>query len=158
MPRSSIRQSSWRRRVRRSAVVAVALLLAHFDAVPDAAARTISATGSLQPLSTVTLGSYLSAPVQEVSCEINSNVKQGQVCAKLDPRPFQNAVEQARADLAQAKAQLELDVANLTYAQASFERSSTLTQKGWTSKDAFENMQANYGQARARVELDKANI
>lgn len=121
-------------------------------------ARVISSSGTLGPTATVTVGSQVSGVVQEVLCDFNAAVKKGQVCARIDPRPFQRAVEQARANLANAKAQLDRNEAALTYSKASFERNSTLVQRGVVSKDVFENVQAGFGQAKAQVEIDKANI
>jgi HlyD family secretion protein len=143
-----------------TAVVTVAALVltAQFSVASAAAARTVSVNGTLRLGSSVTLGSQLSGLVKTVSCEVNSSVKKGQVCAKIDPRPFQNTLDQARADFAQAKAQLEQDQASLVYARAAFERNSTLVQRGVVSKDAFENAQSNYHQAQAKVDVDKATI
>jgi HlyD family secretion protein len=133
-------------------------MLAALGAASTAGARTISVNGTLRPVMTVTLGSQLSGMVQSVSCEVNAAVKKGQTCAKIDPRPFRNALDQARADFAQATAQLQQDEANLAYVQAAFERSQTLNQRGVVSKDAFQNAQSNYQQAQAKVALDKATI
>lgn len=120
--------------------------------------KTISTTGTLSPVSTVTVGSQISGVVQEVACDFNTAVKKGQPCAKIDPRPFQRALDQARANLANAKATLEQHEASLAYVKASYERNSTLVQRGVVSKDAFESVQSNFGQARAQIEVDKAVI
>lgn len=135
-----------------------ASLLAHAGLPSPTLAKTISSTGTLNPVETVTVGSFVSGIVQEVPCDFNSVVKKGQLCARIDPRPFQKAVEQARANLANANAQLVQHEAGLAYAKASFERSSTLVQRGVVSKDAFENVQSVHGQARAQVDIDKASI
>ena len=142
-------------RDRSFALTATALFL--LGSAP-ADARTISANGTLNPISTVTIGSYVSGIVQDVTCDFNANVKQGQVCARIDPRPFQKAVELARATLANAKAQLQQHEASLAYIKGSFERNSTLAQRGVVSKDALENVTSNFGQARAQVDVDRASI
>jgi HlyD family secretion protein len=68
--------------------------------------RSVSATGTVNPVLTVTVGSYVSGVIKEVVCDYNTEVKQGQVCARIDPRPFQTLLDQAKANLDVAKAQL----------------------------------------------------
>ncbi len=75
--------------------------------------RTVTATGTVNPVLTIIVGSYVSGVIQEIHCDYNTEVKKGQVCAKIDPRPYQSVVDQNKANLAQAKAQLEKDKANL---------------------------------------------
>ena len=141
----------------RSMAIAIAITVL-LPVVAAAQVRTISSTGTLNPVSTVTVGSFVSGVVRDVSCDFNATVKKGQVCARIDPRPYQTAVDQARAALANARAQLEQHNAGLAYVKASFERSSTLVQRGVVSKDAFENVQSNFGQARAQIEVDRTAI
>ena len=138
--------------------VAAALLLVQIASAPAVLARTISSTGTLNPVATVTVGSFVSGIVDAVSCDFNAIVKKGQVCARIDPRPFQKSVDLARASLANVKAQLEQHQASLTYVKASFERQSTLVQRGVVSKDAFESVQSSYGQVRAQIDVDRAGI
>ena len=75
--------------------------------------RTVVTTGSVNPVVTVQVGSYVSGPVKSLLCDFNTKVKAGQLCAKIDPRPYQVIVDQDRATLAIAKAQLEKDTASL---------------------------------------------
>ncbi len=72
-------------------------------------ARTVTATGTVNPVLTIIVGSYVSGVIQQLSCDYNTQVKTGQVCAKIDPRPYQAVVDQEKANLAVAKAQLEKD-------------------------------------------------
>src|SRR5262245_44944261 len=67
--------------------------------------RVVSATGTLQPLVSANVGSVVSGPVREVLVDFNTQVRAGQVLARLDPTPFQQRVVQAQASLAQAQAQ-----------------------------------------------------
>ena len=60
--------------------------------------------------------------IQALYCDANMKVKAGQLCAKIDPRPYQIVVDQAKAGLAAAEARLENDKVNLAQAQAAFER------------------------------------
>ena len=68
---------------------------------------TVTATGTVNPVLTIIVGTYVSGVIQELSCDYNTQVKRGQICAKIDPRPYQSVVDQSRANLAIARAQLE---------------------------------------------------
>jgi HlyD family secretion protein len=96
--------------------------------------------------------------IQSISCDFNTRVKKGQLCAKIDPRPYQTLVNQATANLATARAQLVKDQANLTYAQASYQRNSKLLAIGGVSQDTADLAKNAYDQARAQVVLDEASI
>ena len=65
--------------------------------------RSVTATGTVNPELTIIVGSYISGVIQELSCDYNTQVKRGQICAKIDPRPYQSIVDQAKANLAVAK-------------------------------------------------------
>ncbi len=121
-------------------------------------ARTVSATGSVNPVLTITVGSYVSGVIQEIDCDFNTVVKKGQLCAKIDPRPYQTIVEQDRASVATASAQLQKDQANLTYAQASATRYANLIANKATSQDSYDVAVNALNQARAQVALDRAAI
>lgn len=120
--------------------------------------RTVTATGTVNPVLTIIVGSYVSGVIQEIHCDYNTEVKQGQVCAKIDPRPYQSVVDQNKANLAQAKAQLEKDKANLTYAQLNYDRNVRLAQNSAVSKDALDIAKNALDQATAQVGVDEATI
>src|SRR6266699_98112 len=73
----------------------------------------VTATGSVNPVKTVQVGTYVSGPIQVISVDFNSPVQRGQLLAKIDPRPFQVKVDGAAADLANARARLDKDRADL---------------------------------------------
>jgi HlyD family secretion protein len=85
-------------------------------------------------------------------------VKRGQICAKIDERPYKTVVDQAKANLAVAKAQLEKDKAYLTYTKLAFERAALLVQSNAVSKDAHDNAKSTYEQALAQIAFDEATI
>jgi HlyD family secretion protein len=91
-------------------------------------------------------------------CDYNTQVKKGQVCAKLDPRPYQTVVDQNKADLAVAKAQLEKDKANAAYTKLAFERYANLIQTHATSQDIYDNAKNSHDQAVAQIAYDEATI
>jgi HlyD family secretion protein len=121
-------------------------------------ARTIAATGAVNPVTTVQVGTYVSGPIQALSCDFNTRVKAGQRCAQIDPRPYQIALDQARANLTAAQAQLAKDRASLAYAQSVHENDRGLVEQGVVSREAADNDRSAYEQARATVALDEATI
>src|SRR5262245_34778347 len=96
--------------------------------------RAISATGAVNPVVTVQVGSYVSGPIQEITCDFNTKVVAGQQCALIDPRPYQVALEQARANLAAAQAQLAKDRASLAYAKRVHESNRGMVEEGAVSR------------------------
>jgi HlyD family secretion protein len=79
-----------------------------YTAVPVQAgslAQTVTASGTLNPQNTISIGSQVSGIISEIDSDFNSHVKKGQVLAKLDPTTFQASLDQARASLAQSEAQ-----------------------------------------------------
>lgn len=120
--------------------------------------RTVTATGTVNPVLTIIVGSYVSGVIQEIHCDFNTQVKQGQVCARIDPRPYQSVVDQNAANLAVAKAQLEKDKANLAYAEINFERNTRLAQTNAIAKDTLDLSKNALDQARAQAGVDAATI
>ena len=123
-----------------------------------AVTRTVTATGTVNPVLTIIVGTYVSGVIEELQCDYNTEVKKGQICAKIDPRPYQTVVDQNKANLAEAKAQLEKDKANLAYAQLNYDRNARLVQTSAVSKDAFDNAKSALDQARAQIGVDEATI
>ena len=120
--------------------------------------RTVVTTGSVNPVVTVQVGSYVSGPIQSLYCDYNTKVKAGQLCAKIDPRNYQVALDQAKANLATAKAQLVKDQASLVYAKVNYERDRGLVARGIVSQDTVDADKSAYDQAIAQVKLDEATI
>jgi HlyD family secretion protein len=121
-------------------------------------ARSVSATGAVNPELTIIVGTYVSGVIQELTCDYNTQVKRGQSCAKIDPRPYQSIVDQGKANLAVAKAQLEKDKASLTYAKVNLGRLASLVQTNAVSKDAYDSAKSAYDQAVAQITFDEATI
>lgn len=121
-------------------------------------ARTITTTGSVNPVATVQVGSYVSGPIQSIDCDFNTRVEAGQLCARIDARPYQAVVDQARADLVRAEAQLRKDEASLVYAKLNYERDLGLLETGVVSQNDLDLDRSAYDQAASQVELDRATI
>lgn len=120
--------------------------------------RSVTATGTVNPVITVQVGSYVSGPIQAIYADFNSPVKQGQLIAKIDPRQFQVKVDGAMAAVANAKAQAGKDSADLAYKKITYERDAALLKEGVVSKDAVDSARSAYNQSQAQVALDRANI
>src|SRR5262245_29651660 len=118
--------------------------------------HAIVTTGSVNPVVTVQVGTYVSGPIQSISCDFNTQVEAGQLCAKIDPRPYQEALDQAKANLATAVAQLHKDEASLAYAKTNYERDRGLRKDGVVSQDTLDADKSTYDQAEAQVRLDAA--
>ncbi len=120
--------------------------------------RAIVATGAVNPVVTVEVGSYVSGVIQNLYCDYNSEVKAGQLCAKIDPRPFQVVVDQASANLQSAQAQLNKDQAGLAYASINYERDRKLQKQGIVSEDTVDSDKNAFDQGTAQVALDQSAI
>lgn len=120
--------------------------------------KSIITTGTVNPVVTVQVGSYVSGIIKELYCDYNTVVKAGQICAKIDPRPYQLIVDQNKANLASARAQLEKDRASLAYAKTNYERDLSLLKEGVVSQDTVDTDKSVYDQGKAQVALDQAAI
>jgi HlyD family secretion protein len=133
----------------------------HYVALPvakGAVVRTVTATGTVNPELTIIVGTAVSGIIQELNCDYNTQVKKGQVCARIDPRPYQSVVDENRANLSVANAQLEKDKASLTYTQISLGRAATLVQTHAVSEDAYDSARSTHEQALAQIKFDEATI
>lgn len=120
--------------------------------------QAVTATGSVNPMLTVTVGTYVSGVIQQINCDFNTRVTKGQLCATIDPRPYQAVVDQDRANLVASQAQLKKDRANLAYSLVNKRRYASLISSGATSRDSYDNAVNMLDQARAQVALDEAAI
>jgi HlyD family secretion protein len=120
--------------------------------------RAVTATGTVNPELTIIVGAAVSGVIQDLYCDYNTQVKKGQVCARIDPRPYQTVVDQNNAELAIAKAQLEKDKANEAYTKLALNRYANLIQTHAVSQDVFDNAQNAHDQALAQIAFDEATI
>ena len=120
--------------------------------------RDVIATGTINPELTIVVGSYVSGVIQDLQCDYNTIVKTGQICATIDPRPYQAIVNQDEANLAVAVAQLHKDQANLTYTQLNYSRDQRLVDTKAVSQDVVDIAKNLTDQAQAQIALDQATI
>jgi HlyD family secretion protein len=113
--------------------------------------RAVSATGTLQPVISANVGSTVSGPVKTVEVDFNSQVRVGQVLARIDPAPFEQRVVQMRASLAQAQAQYAT-------ASADYQRYEALNRAGFASPQLMEQQRAARDTAAAAVQGARANL
>lgn len=127
--------------------------------------RTVSASGSLEALNTVQVGSQLSGQVTQVLADYNDRVRKGQVLAILDPQTQRSAVEQAQASVAASaagvgnqQAALQQAQAEVALAQAEYDRQKFLFDKGIVAQAALDTANAKLKTARAGVAQSNAQI
>ncbi len=113
--------------------------------------RVVSATGTLQPLVSANVGSTVSGPVTQVLVDFNSEVRAGQVLARLDPTSFQQRIVQAQAQLAQAQAQAAV-------ANSDYQRYVLLQRRGFASEQLMAQQRAARDTARAAVAQAQAQL
>jgi len=121
-------------------------------------ATVVVSSGTINPITTVQVGTYVSGVIRTILCDFNTQVKAGQLCAKIDPRSYQTAVEQETALLETARAQLVKDRANLDYTQGVDQRDAALLQRGFLSHDAADSARNAYRQAQAQLVFDEAAV
>ena len=120
--------------------------------------RAVSATGAVNPVTAAPVGTHVSGMIQALFCNVDTKVKVGQLCAKIDPRPYQAAVDQQNAKLELAKAQLEKDKSILSKAKAAFERNQILATQKAVSRAVFNKSRNAYDQALAQTTHDETSI
>src|SRR5271168_5078026 len=120
--------------------------------------QAVTATGTVNPVVTVQVGTYVSGPIVQMLCDFNTKVKKGQLCAKIDPSTYQMTLDSAEANLANANAQLQKDQATLAYAKVTYERDQKLNREDVVSQDTLDSQKATYNAAIAQVGVDRASI
>ncbi len=113
--------------------------------------QTVTATGTLNPVVNVTVGSQVSGRICKLNVDFNSIVKSNEVIAEIDPTTYQAAVEQAKADLAEAKANAELQ-------RAEAKRSSALFKDKLVSSSDYDTAIATLDEAEATVQIKEASL
>ncbi len=123
----------------------------------------VEATGTINAVTTVQVGSQVSGTISALYVDFNSRVKKGQVIAKLDPRLFEGTLSQTEADLANAKANVAAAKANLEKSKATalqskqdYDRTSGLFKEGVMSQQQLDAAKATFDAAVAQVEANDA--
>lgn len=119
---------------------------------------TVTATGTVNPVTTVQVGTYVSGRIIAIDVDFNSPVKKNQRVAKIDPAPFEVKVRQAQASLENARAKLEKDRIDLELKRLTYERYQRLFERNLIARSDLDQAQSDFEQARAQVALDKAAV
>lgn len=113
--------------------------------------NSITATGTIEPVTSVTVGTQVSGIVSKLYVDYNSVVKKGQVIAELDKTNLMSQLNSAKTQLATAQSQLNYQTTN-------FNRYKTLYQKGLVAADDFDNAKLSYTQAKEQVASAKEEV
>lgn len=121
------------------------------EVAPANIVNTVSATGTIEPVTSVTVGTQVSGIVSKLYVDYNSVVKKGQVIAELDKSNLTSELNSAKASLEQSKASLASAESSLSYQIANFRRNKALYQKGLISGNDYESARLSYQTALASV-------
>ena len=113
--------------------------------------NSITATGTIEPVTSVTVGTQVSGIVSKLYVDYNSVVKKGQVIAELDKTNLMSQLNSAKTQLATAQSQLNYQTTN-------FNRYKTLYQKGLVAADDFDSAKLSYTQAKEQVAAAKEEV
>src|SRR2546423_12562805 len=125
----------------------------------------VEATGTINAVTTVQVGSQVSGTIATLGADFNSHVKKGQIIAQIDPSLFDGALLQAKADLETARANAAAGKANLekakaaeAQARADYERTKPLAAQGVLSQQQLDVSKANEDSARAAIAAAEAEV
>ena len=150
-----------------TSVAAVALYARRGHAEPEIATDTvsrgaivnnISASGTLEPVTTVEVGTQVSGTVESLYADYNSIVRKGQVIARLEPALFQSAVEQAQANLVRAEADVQRLEVGLADAATKLKRAGELAERQLIPATDLDTASVNRDSLAAQVRSSKAAV
>lgn len=127
-------------------------------AVRGGIVSTVTATGTVNAVTTVLVGTQVSGTIKNIYVDFNSSVKKGQVIAQIDPATFEAQVEQAKANLLSARASLEKAEAAFLDAKRTMDRNKELFSRNLSAKSELDTSETNYESAKAQVSVAKAQI
>ncbi len=113
--------------------------------------QSVTATGDLQPVTTVEISSQISGLIKEVLVDFNSQVKQGDLLARIDPATYEVRLNSARAQLANTRA-------NHTLVKLNTERTRALRAKELVSQQELDQAEAQLTQAEAQLQIQQASV
>ncbi len=106
--------------------------------------QTVTATGEIQPVNTVNVGSQVSGTIEEIFVDYNSHVNMGDILLVIEPSVLKSTVDEAKASLDAAKSELK-------YSESEYQRNKTLYADGFISRAEMEKSQTTYEQAKQAV-------
>ena len=117
----------------------------------DTIQNSVTATGTIEPVTEVEVGTQVSGIISKIFVDYNSIVKKGQVIAELDKTNLTSELNSAKANLASAKSELE-------YQKTNYERYKNLNEKGLVSKNEYENAYLSYRKALESYHTSVENV
>jgi HlyD family secretion protein len=118
----------------------------------------VGATGTLEAVETVDVGTQVSGVVQELHADFNSIVRKGQVIAKLDPSLIQTQIEQQTANVVRAEADLERLRVNLADAKQKLDRAEQMAARNLIPRTELETAEVNVKSADAQIRSSEAAL
>ena len=106
--------------------------------------QSVTATGEIQPVNTINVGSQVSGTIEDIFVDYNSHVKKGDILLKIEPSVLQSTVDESLATLDSMKSELK-------YAQSEYKRNKSLYDDGFISRAEMEKSQTVYEQAQQAV-------
>ena len=106
--------------------------------------QTVTATGEIQPVNTVSVGSQVSGTIENIFVDYNSHVNQGDILLTIEPSVLKSSVDEAKASLDSAKSELK-------YSESEYARNKSLYSDGFISRAEMEKSETTYDQAKQAV-------
>jgi HlyD family secretion protein len=119
---------------------------------------TVTATGTMNAVTTVLVGTQVSGTISKLYVDFNSPVKKGQILAQIDPATFQAQVDQARANMMAARANVQKAEAAVVDTKRTMERNKTLFARNLIAKSDEDTAETNYLSAEAQLSASKAAV
>lgn len=120
-------------------------------AEPRDLSTSITATGTIEPVTSVEVGTQVSGIIDKIYVDYNSPVTKGQIIAELDKTNLMSELSNARSNLASAQSSFD-------YQSANFQRNKQLYDKGYISANEYETARLSYQQARQEVAIAQQNV
>lgn len=120
--------------------------------------QMVEASGTINPVNTVSVGSTVSGLMKEIYADYNSEVKKGQLLAQIDPATFQAQVDQNQAQINNAEATLAKLNAEMVYAQKTYTRYKNLYSKNFIARSELDQAESEYLAKKAAIGAQRASI
>ena len=120
--------------------------------------ESVNATGTVNAIITVNVGTQVSGTIIKLYADFNSRVKKGQIIARIDPTVFDAQVEQAKANLSAARANLAKSEVTVKDTKRTFDRSRELVKRNLIAQGDLDTAETNYESAKAQVDVSKAQV
>ena len=120
--------------------------------------QIVEATGTIEPINTVSIGSQVSGRIEEIFVDFNTQVEKGQQLAQIDTSLFKAQLQQSQANINNAKATLARNEAQLEYDTKTYNRYKNLYERNLVSKNDLDSAKSAYKSDLAQVAAAKAQI